>query len=135
MSPRAAWRLESIGFTRVYDYVAGKADWGSFGLPLQGTKGLRAGEFVRADGQTKRLVNVDVDYVDEYTSDKPRRALTVKTLLTDTFNQAGYEPTDLTPQTGSDFVETHVNQLHDLSKNILANIISSEMAERIALGG
>ena len=43
MSPRAAWRLESIGFTRAYDYVAGKADWGSFGLPLEGTKGARAG--------------------------------------------------------------------------------------------
>jgi CBS domain-containing protein len=38
MSPRAAWRLESIGFTRVYDYVAGKADWGSFGLPLEGRR-------------------------------------------------------------------------------------------------
>lgn len=38
MSPRAAWRLESIGFLRVYDYVAGKADWGSFGLPLEGTR-------------------------------------------------------------------------------------------------
>ena|SRR5581483_11332969 len=38
MSPRAAWRLESIGFTRVHDYVAGKADWGSFGLPLEGQR-------------------------------------------------------------------------------------------------
>src|SRR5438270_9643802 len=55
MSPRAAWRLESIGFTQVYDYVAGKADWGSFGLPLEGTKGPRAGEFVRADVPTCRL--------------------------------------------------------------------------------
>src|SRR5207244_9434837 len=55
MSPRAAWRLESIGFTQVYDYVAGKADWGSFGLPLQGTKGARAGEHVRADVPTCRL--------------------------------------------------------------------------------
>src|SRR5947208_4047858 len=55
MSPRAAWRLESIGFTRAYDYVAGKADWGSFGLPLEGTKGRRAGEFVRADVPTCRL--------------------------------------------------------------------------------
>src|SRR2546430_2339874 len=55
MSPRAAWRLESIGFTRVYDYVAGKADWGSFGLPLEGTKGPRAGEHVRADVPTCRL--------------------------------------------------------------------------------
>src|SRR5438309_1380223 len=55
MSPRAAWRLESIGFTKVHDYVAGKADWGSFGLALEGTKGLRAGEFVRADVPTCRL--------------------------------------------------------------------------------
>jgi CBS domain-containing protein len=55
MSPRAAWRLESIGFTRVYDYVAGKADWGLFGLPLEGTNGPRAGEYVRSDVPTCRL--------------------------------------------------------------------------------
>jgi CBS domain-containing protein len=36
MSPRAASRLETLGFPRVYDYVAGKADWGSYGLPLEG---------------------------------------------------------------------------------------------------
>ena len=36
MSPRAAWRLESLGFTRVYDYVAGKADWSVAGLPREG---------------------------------------------------------------------------------------------------
>lgn len=39
MSPRAASRLESIGFERVYDYVAGKADWGSAGLLLEGAEG------------------------------------------------------------------------------------------------
>ena len=51
MSPRAAWRLESIGFTRVYDYVAGKADWGSFGLPLEGRRdnSTRVGAHVRTD--------------------------------------------------------------------------------------
>jgi predicted transcriptional regulator len=43
MSPRAASRLETLGFPRVYDYVAGKADWGSFGLPLEG----------RADSSTR----------------------------------------------------------------------------------
>jgi CBS domain-containing protein len=37
MSPRAAWRLESLGFTRVYDYAAGKVDWSAFGLPVEGT--------------------------------------------------------------------------------------------------
>ena len=37
MSPRAASRLEALGFPRVYDYAAGKSDWGSFALPLEGT--------------------------------------------------------------------------------------------------
>src|SRR5207247_7889797 len=37
VSPRAASRLEAIGFPRVYDYVAGKKDWGSYGLPHKGT--------------------------------------------------------------------------------------------------
>jgi hypothetical protein len=36
MSPRAAWRLESLGFTQVFEYVAGKADWFAFGLPSEG---------------------------------------------------------------------------------------------------
>jgi CBS domain-containing protein len=51
MSPRAAARLESIGFEQVYDYTAGKADWGSFGLPLAGTEGgeTRVGAHVRSD--------------------------------------------------------------------------------------
>ena len=55
MSPRAAWRLESIGFTQVYDYVAGKAGWGSFGLPLEGTMGPRAGEHVCTNVPTCQL--------------------------------------------------------------------------------
>jgi CBS domain-containing protein len=38
MSPRAAWRLEGIGFSRVYDYVPGKADWSASGLPTEGTQ-------------------------------------------------------------------------------------------------
>ena len=55
MSPRAAWRLESLGFQQVYDYVAGKADWGAAGLPLEGSAGPRVSEFVRADVPTARL--------------------------------------------------------------------------------
>lgn len=55
MSPRAAWRLESIGFQQVYDYAAGKADWGAAGLPLEGTAGPRAGEHARRDVPTCRL--------------------------------------------------------------------------------
>src|SRR5919204_3655138 len=57
MSPRAAWRLKSIGFTQVHDYAAGKADWGSAGLPLEGTRGsdTRVGAHLRNDVPTCRL--------------------------------------------------------------------------------
>ncbi|MGH2808431.1 MAG: CBS domain-containing protein [Actinomycetota bacterium] len=36
MSPRAAWQLEAIGFTKVYDYSEGKLDWIARGLPVEG---------------------------------------------------------------------------------------------------
>ncbi len=36
MSPRAAARLETLGFTKVYDYTTGKADWLAAALPSQG---------------------------------------------------------------------------------------------------
>lgn len=36
MSPRAAWRLEQLGFEQVYDYTAGKIDWIAAGWPTEG---------------------------------------------------------------------------------------------------
>jgi CBS domain-containing protein len=36
MAPRAAARLESLGFTKVYEYKAGKEDWLAAGLPSEG---------------------------------------------------------------------------------------------------
>jgi len=55
MSPRAAWRLESMGFAEVYDYVAGKADWGAPCLPLEVTAAPRVGELARRHVPTCRL--------------------------------------------------------------------------------
>ena len=51
MSPRAAARLESLGFTKVYDYEAGKADWLAAALPSEGRAAgeLDAAAMVRAD--------------------------------------------------------------------------------------
>lgn len=39
MSARAAWRLEQLGFERVFRYTPGKADWAAAGLPMEGTDG------------------------------------------------------------------------------------------------
>ena len=36
-SARAAWRLASMGFTHVFRYIGGKADWLANGLPVEGT--------------------------------------------------------------------------------------------------
>jgi CBS domain-containing protein len=36
MSPRAAWQLEAMGFSDVYDFVDGKIEWISHGLPVEG---------------------------------------------------------------------------------------------------
>ena len=51
MSPRAAWRLEAAGFSPVYDYTAGKADWLAADLPFEGSARL-AGMFTRRDVAT-----------------------------------------------------------------------------------
>lgn len=36
MSPRAACRLEALGFEEVYDYATGKVDWLAHNLPVEG---------------------------------------------------------------------------------------------------
>ncbi len=59
MSPRAAARLETLGFDKVYDYVSGKSDWIAAGLPTVGQLAgspdaggtLRAGDIVGHVGE------------------------------------------------------------------------------------
>jgi CBS domain-containing protein len=68
LSARAASRLEGIGFTSVYHYIAGKADWGSFGLPLEGKAdgSTRVGSVARTDAPRclpDELVSVVVERV------------------------------------------------------------------------
>ena len=52
MAPRAAARLESLGFDGVREYKAGKLDWLAAGLPTEGENSNcpRAGEASRKDG-------------------------------------------------------------------------------------
>ena len=57
MSPRAACRLETLGFTDAYDYVLGKADWLAHGLPTEGEHAdvPRAKDLLRDDAVTAQL--------------------------------------------------------------------------------
>ena len=65
MSPRAAWRLESLGFTKVFDYVGGKADWFAAGLLRAGRLASvpRTGDIARRDDVTCRLTDPISDVV------------------------------------------------------------------------
>lgn len=57
MSSRAAWRLESLGFSPVYRYAAGKLDWFAFDLPMEGEYAAipKASDVVRRDVPTCHL--------------------------------------------------------------------------------
>jgi CBS domain-containing protein len=57
MSPRAACRLDTLGFAEVYDYVPGKADWLGHGLPVEGehADAPTVGRLARDDIVTCRL--------------------------------------------------------------------------------
>jgi rhodanese-related sulfurtransferase len=41
-APRAARKMEQLGYTRVFDYEAGKADWKEAGLPIERPSGVSA---------------------------------------------------------------------------------------------
>ncbi len=57
MSPRAAARLESLGFGEVYEYKAGMSDWMPAGVPTEGTNAQRsrARDVARKDVPTAGL--------------------------------------------------------------------------------
>jgi CBS domain-containing protein len=57
LSPRAACRLDTLGFEHVYDYTTGRLDWIARGLPRDGEKAAepRAIDFARRDVVTCQL--------------------------------------------------------------------------------
>lgn len=63
MSPRAAWRLESLGFTDVYDFVPSKMAWMAMGWGREGsaTANPTAGEVARREVPTCRLDDTVAD--------------------------------------------------------------------------
>lgn len=91
------------------------------------------GAFLRIDEKTKRLLNVNVDLLDENQPNGLRRVLIVRTVLTDLLNQPGYEASAVAAANIVDFVDTHIQDLHAFGKIVFGNIINDEMSKRIAL--
>lgn len=93
------------------------------------------GAFIRADDQTKRLLNVNVDHLEENRADEMRRVVSVITVLTDMLNQPDYAPVEVSAENIDQFLDKHAKGLHLFGKDVLGNIINDEMSKRIALGG
>lgn len=91
------------------------------------------GAFLKKDEYTKRLLNINLDCLDEADIQGTRRVVAITTVLTDMFNQTGYQPSNI----GSDMILTHVaghlNDMHIFDKYLLGRIINAEMCKRIGL--
>lgn len=66
MSPRAACRLETLGYRQVYDYLPGKVDWLAHGLATEGdvSQEPRAIDALRRDVVTCGLAGPAADVRD-----------------------------------------------------------------------
>jgi CBS domain-containing protein len=64
MSARAAGRLASLGFTKIFRYTPGKADWAAAGLPMEGALAAseNAGKLARKSPPTC-AINENLDAV------------------------------------------------------------------------
>jgi uncharacterized protein (TIGR04255 family) len=91
------------------------------------------GAFLRVDAQTKRLLNVNIDFLHEEPIAGSRKIIGISTVLTDMFNQPGYDSLALAPADASAFVANRMKSLHDYSKLVFADVISEDMGKRVAL--
>jgi len=94
---------------------------------------IHTGRFMLADDATKRLINVNSDYLDERRQGETRRTISIRTALIDSFNQAGFNEFNLVNQQLIDSVDKHFQELHELDKVILKSILTADTARRIAL--
>lgn len=93
------------------------------------------GKFIRVDNAVKRLLNVNVDYLEEAGAEGNRRVVSITSVVTDMLNQPSYSPVEVASKEASDFVDKSMQKLHIFGKELLGDIISPDMSKRIALKG
>ncbi len=91
------------------------------------------GAFIPIGKLAKRLINLNVDYLDEQIGEQARRIVSIGTVVTDLLNQPGYEPLHLSPEEAFDKIDERVVELHVRSKDCFGDVISDGMCKRIAL--
>lgn len=93
------------------------------------------GAFIQVGSDTKRLLNVNVDYLDENLFGDKSRVVVIATVLTDQLNLPGYEACPAKADEIIVLVDTHMQELHLFGKKVFGYIVNDEMCRRIALIG
>ena len=91
------------------------------------------GAFIKHNPQTRRLRNINIDYLDDQISGLTRRTLAISIVVSDQFQQQGYEPITSHIMDTSTLIDDHMQKLHQDNKMILSQLLTAEMARRIAL--
>lgn len=92
------------------------------------------GAYLRPNERTKRLMNVNLDCLDQQNAaGEQRRVIQITTVLTDMLNQPGYTATDANAAAAPDFVANAFSDLHRFSKELIAEVLNDDMCTRIAL--
>lgn len=91
------------------------------------------GTFERVGETVKRLRNVQVEFVTETREDQERGVLAIRTTLADMYNQPGFKQSQFKPESAAQHVCETLEELHAIDKEILRDILTDEMARRIAL--
>jgi uncharacterized protein (TIGR04255 family) len=91
------------------------------------------GTFERVSETVKRLRNVQVEFVSETRDEQERGVLAIRTTLADMYNQPDYKQSLFKPESAAQRVYETLQELHTIDKEILRDILTDEMARRIAL--
>jgi uncharacterized protein (TIGR04255 family) len=91
------------------------------------------GKFVRVDNKVKRLLNVNLDCLNEEPAQGLRRVISITTVATDMFNQPGFEQLALGEGATVGDLHKRLDELHDYIKKVFAEVIGDRMTKRIAL--
>lgn len=93
------------------------------------------GSFIKINDQTKRLININIDSLDESQDNDSNRIIMIATVLSDLLNQPGYQTFELDQINAVEEIQSKFHELHKFANDSFKNIINTEIGKRIALIG
>lgn len=128
-----AWVGDLAGFTAIYLLRPESKYISKHILETNEFWHSHTGSFIRINNFIKRLLNINVDHVDELLPNGTRKTISITTVLTDQFNQAGYDEYVADTDASIAMINTSMQNMHISGKDVLIDLITHQMCQRIAL--